>query len=128
MSNNPAWTQEEAQAALQKIIKRATTDAEFRQLFLTDAAAAVKEVTGRELPEGYTLRVVENKGADLTVVLPDPSASSELSDSELEAVAGGGHKCGAGTCGVSQMCGVSEPCAVSCGASKVEAPVTSPKS
>lgn len=119
MSNNPSWTQEEAQAALQIIVKRATTDAEFRQLFLTNAAAAVKEATGRDLPEGFSLRVVENKGADLTVVLPDTPTSSELSDSELEAVAGG-HKCGAGTCGVSAVCGITEPCLVSCGASKNE--------
>lgn len=117
MSSN--WTQEEAQASLQIIVKRATTDAEFRQLFLSNPAAAVKEATGRELPEGFSLRVVENKGADLTVVLPDAPISSELSDSELEAVAGG-HKCGAGTCGLSAVCGVTEPCLVSCGASKVE--------
>lgn len=118
------WNQEEAQAALQMIIKRATTDAEFRELFLTNPAAAVKEVTGRELPEGFTLRVVENKGADLTVVLPDTPPASELSDSELEAVAGG-HKCGAGTCGLSAVCGVTEPCLVSCGASKAD--VLNPK-
>ena len=122
MSSN--WSQEEAQASLQVIVKRATTDAEFRQLFLSNPAAAVKEATGRELPEGFSLRVVENKGADLTVVLPDAPVTSELSDAELEAVAGG-HKCGAGTCGVSAICGVTEPCAVSCGQSKVD--IANPK-
>lgn len=108
--NTSNWSNEEAQSAMQAIIQRSTTDPEFRQLVLRDPAAAVLQVSGKPLPEGFVINVVDNEGADLTVVLPDPSAG-ELSENELEAVAGGG-KCGAGTCGVSEVCGVSNPCGV----------------
>ena len=88
--------QEEAAQVVEQIIKRAQTDSEFRQLCLDNPNAAAQEVSGREVPEGYNLRFVENQGADLTVVLPDlTEESAELSDRELELVAGGGQKCAA---------------------------------
>ena len=91
-------TQQEAEQAIQQIIKRAQTDAEYRQLCLSDPNAAATKATGKEMPAGYTLKFVENQGADLTVVLPDViEESAELSDTELDQVAGG--KCAA-TCGV----------------------------
>jgi hypothetical protein len=88
MSTN-AWTEETVQTALQGIVKRATSDAEFRKLVLDDPAAAVREATGKSLPEGFVINVVANDGADWTVVLPDAIGDSELSDSQLEGVAGG---------------------------------------
>lgn len=106
-ANTSGWTQEEANQALQQIVQRTTTDMEFRRLALRDPNAAVKQVTGKELPPGFKIKVVENQGANLTVVLPDPqNQSGELSDAELEQVAGGGNKCG-GSCGGSEACGVS---------------------
>lgn len=87
-------TQQEAEQTIEKIVKRAQTDPEYRQLCLSDANAAAIEATGKELPAGYTLKFVENQGADLTVVLPDAIEESvELSDTELDRVAGG--KCAA---------------------------------
>lgn len=86
------WTGEEAQKALQVIVKRASMDVEFRSRILENPAGAVLEATGRPLPEGFVINVVENDGADLTVVLPDLSVASELSDDLLEAVAGGADK------------------------------------
>jgi hypothetical protein len=83
------WTEEEAQNALGSIVKRATTDHEFRRLALENPAAAVLEATGKPLPEGFEINVLENDGADLTVVLPDAIGDSELSDGQLEAIAGG---------------------------------------
>lgn len=83
------WTDEEAHEALQSVVKRATTDPEFRKLALADPAAAILEATGKSLPEGYVVNLVENGGADLTVVLPDPVAAAEISDVELDAVVGG---------------------------------------
>jgi hypothetical protein len=108
-------TQQEAEQAIQQIIKRAQTDSEYRQLCLKDPNTAATEVTGKEMPAGYVLKFVENQGADLTVVLPDIiEESAELSDTELDQVAGGkcGISCGAtgpGTClciGIPSLTGV----------------------
>ncbi|HTT57775.1 MAG TPA: NHLP leader peptide family RiPP precursor [Opitutaceae bacterium] len=93
------------QAAIQKVFKKASTDAAFRKLCLSNAAAAVKQATGEDVPPKFKLRFVENAGASLTIVLPDPPrAGGELKDEELEAVAGGS-RCAA-SCGGS--------CAASC--------------
>ena len=98
----------EAEVAIEQIVKRAQTDIQFRQLCLDNPNSVVQEVTGKDIPEGFTLRFVPNQGADLTVVLPDlADRSAELSDAELEQVAGGGDKPGcAASCGVS--CGYSD--------------------
>ena len=102
--NEMTLTSQEAEQAIEQIIKRAQTDSEFRQLCLDNPNAAAKEATGKDIPEGFVLRFVENQGADLTVVLPDSiDPQAELSELELEGVAGGGGKCGAscgGSCGV----------------------------
>jgi hypothetical protein len=41
------------------------------------------------VPDTFRLQIVDQSAADLTVVLPQPNAPDELTDSELEAVAGG---------------------------------------
>ena len=92
---NRVTTTQEAERAIQEIIKRAQTDSEFRTLCLENPVAAAKEVTGKDIPQGFTLKFVDNRSADMTVVLPDiVDANAELSDTELEQVAGGGSKAG----------------------------------
>ena len=94
-------TNQEAEQAIAQVIERAQTDSEFRQLCLSNPNAAAREATGKDIPEDFTLKFVDNQGADLTVVLPDLVDSSvELSNAELEQVAGGNEKCGR-SCGVS---------------------------
>ena len=89
-------TASEANEAVQKVLKKAGSDATFHALALSNPAAAVKEATGKDLPAGFKLRIVPTTDADLTLVLPDVQADSqELSDAELESVAGG--RC-AGSC------------------------------
>ena len=102
------WTQEKANEKLRVLAKRAQTDMEFRKLALTDPAAAIAKIEPTPVPSWFKVRFVDNAGATLTMVLPDPiKADSELSDAELEQVAGGGgsgNRCG-GSCVAS--CGIS---------------------
>jgi hypothetical protein len=84
-----AWTVEQTQAAIDAALKRAATDAEFRELALKDANAAVQQITGKPLPESFRVRVLERAGYDVTLVLPDLAEAGELADEELEQVAGG---------------------------------------
>ncbi|WP_270169393.1 NHLP leader peptide family RiPP precursor [Paenibacillus sp. SYP-B4298] len=84
------WNVERFNQALESFKLRAATDESFRKLALTDPSAAVKELTGQELPPGFKLQIVENAGAHLTVVLPDlQQGERELDEAELENVAGG---------------------------------------
>ena len=85
--NNPARMQE-AQEQFQTVLTRSATDMEFRSLLLSDSRAALSQHFGREVPASINIVFVENK-ADATVVLPDVISESELSETELETVAGG---------------------------------------
>lgn len=100
------WTDAEARKTFQAIARKAASDPAFRKVALANPAQAVKQVSGLDLPSGFKLRFVENQGANLTMVLPDPAAATgELTDKDLEEVAGG--RCGV-SCGVScLMTGVS---------------------
>ena len=86
------WTQETINGVLKQIYEKASTDKAFRELCLSRPEAAVKQVTNQELPEGFTVRFVDNGGANATFVLPDFLGDSELSDAQLEAVVGGKKK------------------------------------
>jgi hypothetical protein len=73
------------------VLHRASLDREFRALLLADPRRALYESFGVTLPEGFAPRFVEKgPGLDLVAVLPDERAGSdELSDDDLERVAGG---------------------------------------
>lgn len=82
------WTKEELEKVLLEIKKKAITDADFRRQALLDASSVVKDISGKELPDGMKLKFIENDGAHMTIVLPD-MATGEISEDELDQVAGG---------------------------------------
>jgi hypothetical protein len=87
-----AWTDAELQDVIAEVSRRATIDPEFRRLALNDAAAAISRITQKALPWEVTFKFVDNSGPVKTIALPDPVVDifeRELSESELEAVAGG---------------------------------------
>jgi hypothetical protein len=97
------WSIEEAKEIMEQAQKRSTTDPQFRSRLLSNPNSAVQELAGKPIPPNFKVRALERQGYDVTLLLPDPvSKAGELSDAELEQVAGGG-RC-AGTCVVS--CGI----------------------
>ena len=71
------------------VYARTMTDPEFKAQFIADPAA-VLSAAGVEVPEGLTIKVVENSSTTFHVVLPDPEAMTD----ELLAAASGGSTAG----------------------------------
>ena len=84
-ANPERW--QKAQDRLTEVLTRSATDAEFRQQLLTDPRAALSSHFGKEIPESFKIRFVDAQGTP-TIVLPEV-ATGELSEADLEAVAGG---------------------------------------
>jgi len=76
------------------LVQRSMEDEDFRQRLLDDPKAAVEQELGAQLPEGVEVRAVEESQDTIYLVLPSASPlggeDGELSDQDLEAVAGGG--------------------------------------
>lgn len=72
---------------IDNILTKCWADSSFKQQLLADPAAVLK-AEGVDIPAGYTVHVLENTDKIINYVLP-PNPNAELSDSELESVAGG---------------------------------------
>ena len=76
-----------------RLVERSLQDDAFRQRLLADPRTAVEEELGTRLPEGVRVVAVEESADTVYLVLPSASSSGEggeLSDRELETVAGAG--------------------------------------
>jgi len=79
----------QAEAQLQKLLHRSAIDQEFRKKLLTTPREALREFHGQEIPATVDVRFIENT-ADATFVLPDAiDPAAELSEEEMQTVAGG---------------------------------------
>ena len=75
------------------LVQRSLEDESFRQRLLADPKATVEQELGSGLPEEVEVRVVEESPQSIYLVLPSASPlgeGGELSDHQLEVVAGGG--------------------------------------
>jgi hypothetical protein len=70
-----------------KAVARAWSDADYKARLLADSAGALGEA-GVDVPAGVTVKVVENTGDTLHLVLP-ARPEGELTDEELEQASGG---------------------------------------
>jgi hypothetical protein len=74
-------------------VERSLQDDAFRQRLLADPKAVVEEELGTRLPERIRVSAVEESADIIYLVLPSSSPvgreGEELSEEELEAVAGG---------------------------------------
>ena len=83
--------QQTREQVLRSVLDRSRTDHGFRARLLVDPRAAIEEVFGVVVPHDFRVKFIEReRGVDALIVLPDlQPQSGELSDGELEAVAGG---------------------------------------
>lgn len=77
----------EIQTALSR---KSLSDADFRKRLLSDPRAVFAEFLGSELPPGVQIQVHQDTAKSMHLVLPPQlPATSELTDEELERIAGG---------------------------------------
>jgi hypothetical protein len=79
--------QEKIVKILTAIIEKANSDEEFGELCLSDFPSAFKKATGSDLPEGASFECVKMEGR--IVLKAPPADADELTDEDLESVAGG---------------------------------------
>ena len=76
------------------LVQRSLQDEGFRQRLLADPKVAVEAELGARLPEGVRVVAVEETADTVFLVIPPSSQTeaqgAELSDRDLESVAGGG--------------------------------------
>jgi hypothetical protein len=88
------WTQQDEEHLLDSAMRRSMLDADFRALLVKDSATALQKISSKPLPDNYRPQFVDNSGPGRIFILPDPlPATGELSDTELEEVAGGACTC-----------------------------------
>lgn len=71
----------------EKLIKKAWADSEFKKQLLSDPKAVIEKELGKALHENLVVKAVEETSN--TVYIRIPRNPEELSDSELDNVAGG---------------------------------------
>ena len=80
---------EEIEPMAGKVMKLALADEAFKTKLLSDPKSAIAEAMGLTLPESLEIRVYEDTPTVKHLVLPVNPFNSELSDADLELVAGG---------------------------------------
>lgn len=79
-ASNPLW---------RKAIARAFAEQNFKTQLINNPKQALTELTGESLPENWKIFVHENSPTLRHLVIFVDSASEELNEAELEAIAGG---------------------------------------
>lgn len=80
----------------QKLIERAWEDETFKQELISNPKAVINRESGQQLPEALEIEVLQESANKAYFVLPENPAQGsdqELSEKELETVAGGVNLC-----------------------------------
>ena len=87
MTTTAALSRQEMEAL---IVERAWKDEAFRAEFLADAKGTIEKYAGQKLPPEVNVMAVAEDDRTIHFVIPrKPANADELSDAELEKVAGG---------------------------------------
>jgi hypothetical protein len=83
---------------LDAVLAKAATDRPFRDQLLSDPRTAIEREFGLSVPNSFRMKFIERgRDVDALVVLPDfQTADGELSEDELETIAGGADDGGTG--------------------------------
>lgn len=83
------WTNEKLEELFAKMQNKAMIDAGFRKKLLENPDAALEELAGKKLPDGFKVKIIENDpNYAATFVLPD-MLSEEMTPEDMDAAAGG---------------------------------------
>ena len=77
------------EAVKQALIQKSLRDEAFRQRVLADPKATMEQESGKNLPAEIEIRVLEETNDTIYLVLPATGAPGQLSDKDLDVVAGG---------------------------------------
>ena len=80
--------QEERSRQMQQIIAKCWSDEAFKEKLVADPRATLA-ADGVEIPEGVKINVLSNTADTFHLVIPAMPDDTELSDEELDGVAGG---------------------------------------
>jgi hypothetical protein len=73
----------------EKLVAKVWQDEAFKQELINNPKAVIERELGKKLPESLNIQVLEETGHTFYFVLPK-KPTNELSEEQLEAVAGGG--------------------------------------
>jgi hypothetical protein len=93
-SQDPSLTKNAALIATwqAQVVLKAEEDATFRAALLANPKAAIEKTVGAKIADQIKINVIESAANTVTIALPYAAkvgAGGELSDSDLESVAGG---------------------------------------
>ena len=74
----------------QRIVSKALENAEFRKQLLANPKAVLSQELGGTIPDNIEVEVLEETDSKVYLVLPPVVVDEELSEEQLETVAGGG--------------------------------------
>jgi len=85
------FIQEEWKEILTHLYKRAAIDHQFHTLCMRDSHAAIKIISGKEIPKNYRIRFEEQHSDEVVLILPleNKVLFQELTEQELEVIAAG---------------------------------------
>ncbi len=76
--------------ALAPVVAKAWKDEKFKKELISNPKAVINKEFGVQIPDNVNVKVVEENANNLYIILPmKPQREGELTDEQLEAVAGG---------------------------------------
>ncbi len=85
-----AWTQEKIVVTLKSVVEKAQEDVAFREKLKNNPKETLVSETDEAIPESFRVYILDLNDVDMVITLPKIE-SDELSDADLEHVAGGKH-------------------------------------